>query len=430
MNSWWCRARLARSWVTLGICAALLHSTCAWAQDTVPPISGATGHLTLSRALDLARQRAPGIVAERFRVAEARGRLVGASVLLRQNPIVEGGAGYRWAPAGESTVEGRAAVSQAFEMGGQRSARISGARAQVTRAEALSDEAERLVLREVARAFMRTLHARDRLELALSIESVSVEVLRVSERRHTSGDIARLDLTLAQATLARARADMHGARAALEGCLATLKMNLGSTPDEVVSVEGNLAEPLVFDRRRVTTLAVDRPDLRALQAELREAQADRDLGSAQRWPEIGLGASYERHESADIVLGTASLTLPIFERGQGQRAEAEARSERLSSELRAGRNAMAVEVRTALAVYDQRLAAVQELARGALPLLDETEARVRQSYEAGQLPLIDLLAVRREIVATRIEYTDRLLDAAVAAVELTASAGGFQAANP
>jgi outer membrane protein, heavy metal efflux system len=255
-------------------------------------------------------------------------------------------------------------------------------------------------------------------------------VLRVSERRHTSGDIARLDLTLAQATLARARADVHGARAALEGCLATLKMNLGSTPDEVVSVEGNLAEPPVFDRTRATTLAVDRPDLRALQAELREAQADRDLGSAQRWPEVGLGASYERHESADILLGTASLTLPIFERGQGQRAEAEARSQRLSSELRAGQNAMAVEVRTALVVYDQRLAAVQELARGALTLLDETEARVRQSYEAGQLPLIDLLAVRREIVATRIEYTDRLLDAAVAAVELTASVGGFQAANP
>ncbi|HTV24803.1 MAG TPA: TolC family protein [Polyangiaceae bacterium] len=416
--------------MTLGICAALLRSASAWAQEAAPPDSDATAHLSLSQALELARQRAPRIVAERLRIAEARGRLVGASVLLRQNPVVEGGAGYRWAPAGESTTEGRAAVSQGFELGGQRSARIAGARAQVTRAEALSDEAVRLVLSEVARAFVRALHARDRLELARSIQRVSEEVLQVSERRHASGDIAQLDLTLAQATLARARAEVYAARAVLEESLAGLKQNLGSTPDQAIGVEGNLAEPHVFDRARLEALAADRPDLRALRAELREAQADGELGSAQRWPELGLGASYERHENADILLGTASLTLPIFERGQGQRAEAEARGRRLASELRAGQNAVAVEVRTALAVYDQRLAAVQELARGALPLLDETEARVRQSYEAGQLPLIDFLAVRREIVATRIEYTDRLLDAAVAAVELSASAGAFSGANP
>jgi cobalt-zinc-cadmium efflux system outer membrane protein len=416
--------------MALGICAALLRSASVWAQDTAAPGSGVAAHLTLGQALELARRRAPSIVAERLRVAEARGRLVGASVLLRENPVIEGGAGYRWAPGGESTVEGRAAVRQGFEMGGQRSARIAGARAHVTRAQALSDEAARLVLAEVARAFVRTLHARDRLELARSIERVSEEVLQVSERRHTSGDIARLDLTLAQATLARARAEVHAARAALEESLAGLKKNLGSAPGEVVGVEGSLAEPAVFDRRRLTALAAERPDLRAIQAELREAEAARDLGAAQRWPELGLGASYERHENADILLGTASLTLPIFERGQGQRAEAEARGRRLSSELRARHDAAAVEVSTALAVYDQRVAAVQELARGALPLLDQTEARVRQSYEAGQLPLIDFLAVRREIVATRIEYTDRLLDAALAAVDLTASAGAFSGVSP
>ena len=47
--------------------------------------------MTLQGALELARRRAPGIVAERLRVDEARGRLVGASVLLRENPVIEGG---------------------------------------------------------------------------------------------------------------------------------------------------------------------------------------------------------------------------------------------------------------------------------------------------------------------------------------------------
>jgi outer membrane protein TolC len=279
----------------------------------------------------------------------------------------------------------------------------------------------------VALAFVRALHGRERLELARSIERVAQEVLRVSERRHESGDIARLDLTLAQASLARARADVRVAEAGREESLAALRGSLGLSPDEPLEIEGNLADRPVFDLPRLEGRASRRADLRALEAELSEARSDSALGAAERWPDLGLGASYERHESADIVLGTASLTLPLFERGQGLRAEADARGRRLSAELRARKNAVAVEVRAASAAYEGRVAAVQELERGALPLLDESETQVRRSYEAGQLALVDFLAVRREIVATRIEYADRLLDAAVAAVELTARAGAFDA---
>ena len=142
-----------------------------------------------------------------------------------------------------------------------------------------------------------------------------------------------------------------------------------------------------------------------------------------RWPNLGLGVRYEREEGADVGLGTLTLTLPVFEHGQGLRAEATARARRLRLELEADRRVVSVEVRTAFDVYGRRVDAALELERNAVPLLDENEALARRSYETGALGLAELLLVRREGLDTRKEYLERLLEAAIAGVELEASAG-------
>ncbi|MBI5440082.1 MAG: TolC family protein [Deltaproteobacteria bacterium] len=141
---------------------------------------------------------------------------------------------------------------------------------------------------------------------------------------------------------------------------------------------------------------------------------------------LGLGAAWERDDGANIGLGIVSLTFPVFERGQGLRAEASARERRVSGELQAGRTIVAAEVRAALAVYRHRAAAAEELETNALPLLDQNEAQTRRSYESGQIALADLLAVRREIIGTRHEYLGYLLEAANAGIELESSAGILQ----
>ena len=271
--------------------------------------------LTIDQALALARERAPRLVSARARIDEARGRLVGASVPLRTNPNVEAGAGYRSGADGLRSNEGRFTVTQGFEIGGQRGARIAGAQAGLSRATSDSEDTTRRILRDVALAFLRALYAHERARFATATEAVAADVLLVSERRHQTGDIPRFDVNLARAS--------------------------------------------------------HRPDLLSLEAELLEARADRDLGSAIRWPELGI----------------VSFTFPIFERGQGLRAEATAHERRVSGELRAGRTIVAVEVRAALA---------------------------------------DLLAVRREIIGTRLEYLGYLLEAANAGIELESSAGVLQ----
>jgi cobalt-zinc-cadmium efflux system outer membrane protein len=81
-----------------------------------------------------------------------------------------------------------------------------------------------------------------------------------------------------------------------------------------------------------------------------------------------------------------------------------------------------VEVRTAFDAFNRRLAALRVLESDAIPGLDENERLTARSFEVGQLGLPDLLLIRREILDTRFQYLDALLEAALARVDLDASA--------
>src|SRR5262245_949759 len=108
--------------------------------------------LSLEDALARARTHAPALLAARDAIDEARGRLLAASVLLRENPELEGAAGARFLD--DSTLlEGDAGVLQFFELGGQRNARMAGAQAGVAREIALAHDTTRRVLRDTALAF-------------------------------------------------------------------------------------------------------------------------------------------------------------------------------------------------------------------------------------------------------------------------------------
>jgi cobalt-zinc-cadmium efflux system outer membrane protein len=82
-----------------------------------------------------------------------------------------------------------------------------------------------------------------------------------------------------------------------------------------------------------------------------------------------------------------------------------------------------LEVRAAFDAFNRRLAAVRVLESDAIPGLEENEQLTTRSFEVGQLGLPELLLIRREILDTRSQYLDSLLEAALARIDLDASAG-------
>jgi cobalt-zinc-cadmium efflux system outer membrane protein len=383
--------------------------------------------LTLDQALALAREWSPSILSARARIDEARGRLAGASVLLRDNPLIETAAGHRRlseAGSRESAADVEVGVSQTFELGGRRNARIAGAEAALAQEVATSHDALRRLLRDVANAFVRALHAQERLQLTRAAERVTADIQHTAEQRYHVGDISILDANVAQSAAARVRSDVLAAEAARASALGDLRVLLGMDFAEPLAVHGDLR-----DRRRYTlpdllARAPERPDLRALEAGIQEAQAEVRLGEGLRWPDVTLGFRYVRETPADVAtLGTFTFTLPVFARGQELRDTGSARARRLRQELEAGRRVVDSEVQSAFAVYRHRVEAVEELERSALPVLDDNEALARRSYEAGRMSLAEFLLLRRETLETRSAYLDRLLEAALAGIELEARAG-------
>ena len=170
----------------------------------------------------------------------------------------------------------------------------------------------------------------------------------------------------------------------------------------------------------------NRPDLRALEADIQNAEADIRLGRATTRPDVGLGARVKREEGHRAVIGELIITLPLFNQGQELRATGTARASRLRMELDTSRAAIESEVRSLYAAFTASEAALSAFEQDAMPDVDENEALARRSFEVGQISLPELLLVRRELVDTRLEYLNRLLDVAAAAIEQDTASGVLQ----
>lgn len=396
---------------SVAVCAAVcLQAGSAGAQTRV---------LTLAEVLERAREQAPQVVSARLALEETRGRLLGASLRFQTNPELDVGLGNRQG-TGSRFTDFEIGLGQSFEPGSRRSARIAGANAAVAQGSANVDEVTRVVLQSAAAAYYRAVHAHQRIRLLEATHELASGVYSVADRRNRAGDIAVLDVNIARASLGRVRAAREAAESQKASALGELKQLLRL--DEDISVEGELAHPPEADLAAVLQAAVQRPELRVLEAGVQEAEAEARLGGAYSKPDFGLGVRYSREEGDQIVLGGMTVALPFFSKGQELSAVGAARAFRLRAELDAARARVRVEVRSAFDAYSRRLAAVRVLEAEAIPGLDENETLTARSFEVGQLGLPELLLIRREILDTRSQYLDALLEAALARIDLDASA--------
>ena len=192
--------------------------------------------------------------------------------------------------------------------------------------------------------------------------------------------------------------------------------------DGDITVGGSLSTPMPADLGVALQAASSRPELRALAAAIQEAEGELRVGLSFAKPQYGLGVSYSREEGDQIVLGGMTIALPLFSKGQEQQAAGSARAARLRSEFEAARARIDAEVRAAFDAYNRRLSATRILEADVIAGLDENEQLTTRSFEAGQLGLLDLLLIRRETLDTRFQYLGALLEAALARIDLDASA--------
>src|SRR5688572_843401 len=345
--------------------------------------------LTFEDTIARARDQAGAIAVARARIAEAEAGIVEASARFRDNPILEGGAGPRYADGGRP-IDLEFGLSQQFETGGQRRARIAAAQATVEHQRADADETRRRIVFAAATAFVEGVAANERLQIAEESDVVSRDLVTATERRFAAGDIAAMDLNLARIEAARSTATLRAARADLTRAVGKLRGLLRLPETQPLELRGTPDTPRPAPLANLRTSLESRPDFIALRAEMREAAAQQQLGAALRRPDLGVRVAYEREETHNVVMGGLTIALPMFQSGQGVLAVGDARAARARLELETTQQEAVAELETAYAVSEQQDALVAAFVRDALPSVMDNETLARRSYDAGEINLMDL----------------------------------------
>jgi cobalt-zinc-cadmium efflux system outer membrane protein len=359
--------------------------------------------LTLASALARSLDRNAEVRAARVEVDAAQSRVDIAGRLSRVNPELSLQAGPRWNQTQTSADLG-AALSLPVEISGQAQSRSALAHAELKSAQARFAKSQGRVAAEVQQAFGGVLAAQGRAALTDQALQLAQEALVAAQERHRAGDASLIEVNLARIELGRATRERSEALAKTRAASARLKQLLAEPPETALECEGTLEtlpRSALASSELLANALAHRPELADARAELEAAAAAQEAASRDAFPTPRLGAAYAREDGADLVRGTLSFELPVFNQNDPARAEALNRARK----ARASLEAVELEVRRDVQRAVDRRQAAREAADSysgeVVQAAESNLALANDGYRAGQLDFVQLMLIRREALETR-----------------------------
>ncbi len=382
--------------------------------------------LTLTEALERAFSSSPVMQARRAEVRRAEARLLGARTY-PLNPELELSAGDRQGPT-ETSTDRSIGISQEIQIGGQRRKGVAAASAALEAARSSFERELRLLGASVEQAFAQALRARELLEIADADAELARQLLRFSVRRLEAGSGTQVELNLARSTAGQAERALRLSESAEETARNRVAELIGLPLDGALNaVVGD--QPMPDDRvpqleELLAAAFQNRADLASLRHETDSAELSIELSRSLRIPNLRLGAFYEEEEGTDEIKGIGlSVPIPLFNRNQGEVAEAQAEAERLSAEGSAAELAVRREVADALVQYRSAREAALYLRDLVVGTLEENLLLLRKALDAGKIGASEVLVFRREFVEGQRQYVEALFEAQSARIALDLATG-------
>ena len=401
---------MARRWLLAGLCAAF-------------GAPGAAQSLTEAEAVAKMRAEYPQVIALRLGVreleADARERTLPA------NPAVA----YTREDAG-AAVDDFLLVSQQMPLWGRRRLMGEAARHAVSARAADVDARLLAVEAELRHVFTDLLLAQDRVRsLEAGVDRLD-ELIAVLRTREEQGEGSRFDRLRAEregaevdADLALARIDRRRAQARLAAFLAE-----GTDPDGLTAA-GGLDDYAVhpIPAPAAAQLPEGRQEYRALGLEAQRWGAEERAARRLRLPTAQVTGGMKRSRvlgpmDTGFVLG-ASVSLPLFNRGQAQAARAAAARARLEAERRTLAARIAAEVHAASAAAVGARALADRYRADSVSRADELVAIATAAYEEGEFGILELLDAHRVSLSANLRSLDLSAAARRGAVALDRAAG-------
>ncbi|SFE51005.1 TolC family protein [Paracidovorax wautersii] len=418
-------ASLSIALTTLATGLAPVHAQTA--ATPPPPAATAAVPLTLAEAIALALAKNTGIAIAQREFDAAGGAALQAG--LRPNPELSLQQEDFRRGRQTSTLQ----ITQKLELGGKRAARTAVAERVREQAAADLEQVRADVRAQVVVAFHETLVAEERLRLARSSLELASGDAEATGKRVQAGKIAPIEQTRAQ--VARAAAQAEAAQA--EGQLRTSRQKLfalwGDTSRSATPLLGRLDLPAegLADGAVSARLAAS-PVLRRARLELDRARAAVELERSRRMVDVAVSVGAKRSQESGVTAAVVGLSvpLPLFDRNQGNIAEALSREDKAREELTAAELRLDSEIAQVREQLRSARAEALTLQRDAVPGALEAYRAAAQGFQLGKFSYLEALDAQRTWVTTQAQYLRALLDTYRAAAELERLLSIADAASP
>jgi cobalt-zinc-cadmium efflux system outer membrane protein len=409
---------------SLALAAILSSGVAAVAgAESIPP-------LTLARALALAEQRNPALLAQAQSIESSHAGEVTAG--LRPNPTLQ-----------NDTTSSTIGIYQELELGGKRRARLESARLATTISRTEFADARRTLALNVRQSFVAALLARADVELARENLSSFQKVIDLNRIRLDKGALSGADFLKIELQMLQFQADLEDATLALQTAKATLRGLLGSgTLPQEFDVEGELQTiPFEHDLSELQHLALaNRPDLKSSETAREKSAADVRLARANGYPDPTIGVSllhtgheaggpgwfqpfYPKAATSNAMGMGVSLPLPLFNRNQGEIARTRSEQRRADLLAQAVRNQVLQDVESAYASVRSSRARVRLYEETYLPRVRESREIAEFSFQRGATSVLEFLDTERTFRGTQLAYRRELATYLTNLAQLEAAVG-------
>jgi cobalt-zinc-cadmium efflux system outer membrane protein len=323
-------------------------------------------------------------------------------------------------------------VELELELCHQRQHRRDAACAALTRVEWEIAFAEVSLGVRVLRAFNGLLYARGRLDLGEENVRLAQQVFDQVRILAERGAARPEDLIVARSEVLSAEATLASLRSARQRAEQELRLALGVV-EGPCPIEGTLDLPRPTDDEAalLATALAHRPDLRARQAAVQEADARLRLQVADRLGNIKLGPDYEYNETRDNFIGAEMVVpLPVCNTRKGEILQRRAERQRAALELQSTEVAVRQAVLGALNRLHQAYAWADAYRTQVLPAQDTLVEEMKTLFAQGRVDLLKVIDLRRKVLQARSGYLDALFEVRQADADLAAAVGDPTLAIP
>lgn len=422
------------------------HANSAWALD-------------FKTAYEAALQHDATILAERAAAQAAQERLPQALSQRRPSLSLSAGQNRNHLESQTANILGQRSVSERYYDSNNAAlqlrqplyrpailAQIKQARAQVQDADAVLDVNENDLLERVAQAYFDALLGQVQLDLASAQKTAFAAQLQSAQKGFAAGVGMRTDVDEAQARMDLAHAQVLQAQQALDLARRRLALLLGVPVAQLVQLADLDTQrfapsaPVPTSAEQWIALAEESsPQLQALRARLRAAQAEVDKAQAGHKPTLDVVATVSRSDSDSVTsINTVykqkyvgvQLNVPLYSGGYVSSTVRQALAEvqRVQQTLEAAQRDLSNQVYEQFSAMTEgvlRIAALEQAVRSAQQALLSSQ----KSLQAGARTTVDVLNAEQQLTVAQRDLAQARYGYVLAHLKLQMLAGQERMAN-